>query len=1193
MASAKSKQKQKQKQQQQLALRQDDGVGDENDDENEIQETKANRFKALQLITVAKDYFAERKRKAAEKKKAEEDDPFANLDVSKDWGWLEQYQEKKKRRENERMRAEAAYADLKLREGELQLMETEEKLSWDAYELPTRNRLRLIAEHESSILEERARERARRTKELNMKEEGFTSFNGFIQDFSRWRDSPALFHSHLGHKGAVLSFRLTSDFRYVISCAEDQLVKMWDMETRKCVRTFEGHGKAVRDCDVLPTFTKENPANGRIVSASADKTVRIWDAVYAECKKIIRGHTDVVYACAFTPNGERIASASADRTLRLWDTHEGHLIYIYSLHESAVISCTFSPTGRYLLSSSDYGERHIKLWYTDMPYMKEKQVVGFRLLWEVTGVIRRFTVKYDAKPGFFTDEKAAQAEMDEEDAKDEGDEDEEEEAQGDGEDEEEDESKKEAEKEKEEERLAIELPDTPESNGFSISVNSVDRFGRQSQVTSYYAGISLTVVLRGVDPFQQFFLGAYYKRAQFECFDTKSGNRVGTFSKDSEVVGTKLCCERKAMASRPAMKPTSELTFKWKAPTVPPGQGVSQTGVVVIKATVKRDPLSLGPDEEDPGLVQVSYTLKEVDPPKKGSVLSEMSQKVDKEEKTYTVDLVANHQLFIDFIRNRDKYSAGTMLSPKCHMIIDGEEITTPAKVMETLEDIMMTGSVIVKDAKLLCNGITFNSLDRDKTQVIEKKPTNEELAVIEEGEVEEHEQSRLTDTEKGLTGQPEIEGGSISAKSDCDDIVVAGSDNEGNGDAVLALPNGTDPDADGTGKEDGMTNGKEAATNAGALVVTAVSPDEEVEQIDDGTLTEEEQNLVEKPFEYEFLDSNGKLRREMRTIEKLTMNRRNIKGTKEFEYEVKWKNMTTDANDYLTASKLKKQGSEKLSRIFDKLVIKCEHELALREKRLQDFKGNKRLPFAHAPPGDGSKTKHIELKRGDLSVGLMKSGIFGKVRPRLKRAKLPVVIRAQRELNSIMALRKQKFANAEEIRMERIPGSGSHSLAVVEVRRSSCWHYNYEIHVIDELTICHPLFCFLQVDEDELVSDGKFGMGIPHYRMDLPEIYPVNAVSYNKAAADAKKAKEELALAQKEMKERNETLEQLTPEEEKEEIQKIMEAIIDDDKRMREGAKLRRNAFERLPALEGFDREFAASGQVRFQLPPCVVLIT
>ena len=170
----------------------------------------------------------------------------------------------------------------------------------------------------------------------------------------------------------------------------------------------------------------------------------------------------------------------------------------------------------------------------------------------------------------------------------------------------------------------------------------------------------------------------------------------------------------------------------------------------------------------------MSYTLKEVDPRRRGPSYLRCRKKSIRRRKL-TVDLVANHQLFIDFIRNRDKYSAGTMLSPKCHMIIDGEEITTPAKVMETLEDIMMTGSVIVKDAKLLCNGITFNSLDRDKTQVIEKKPTNEELAVIEEGEVEEHEQSRLTDTEKGLTGQPEIEGGSISAKSDCVDIVVAG----------------------------------------------------------------------------------------------------------------------------------------------------------------------------------------------------------------------------------------------------------------------------------------------------------------------------------------------------------------------------------------------------------------------------------
>ena len=195
------------------------------------------------------------------------------------------------------------------------------------------------------------------------REEGFTSFNGFVQDFSRWRDSAAMFHSYEGHTGGVRSFRLTSDANYFVSCGDDATVKLWDLHSQKCVRTFEGHGKTVFDCDVLRSFTKATPAGGRIVSCSADGTLRVWDAVYANCRKIIRGHTDVVYSCCFTPDGTRIASASADRSLRLWDTEEGHLIYVFQGHESAVVSCCFSASGKYLLSSSNYGERAIKLWY--------------------------------------------------------------------------------------------------------------------------------------------------------------------------------------------------------------------------------------------------------------------------------------------------------------------------------------------------------------------------------------------------------------------------------------------------------------------------------------------------------------------------------------------------------------------------------------------------------------------------------------------------------------------------------------------------------------------------------------------------------------------------------------------------------------------------------------------------------------
>ena len=160
-------------------------------------------------------------------------------------------------------------------------------------------------------------------------------------------------------------------------------------------------------------------------------------------------------------------------------------------------------------------------------------------------------------------------------------------------------------------------------------------------------------MVRGVDPIKQFFISVYQKKTQYDAFNSKSGDRVGYIAKDSEVPGTRLTCHRRAIASRPAMNSTNEFSCDWKAPTIPPGQGVESTGVVVVKVTLTRDPLSIGPDEQDPGLVHLSYTLKEVAPPKKGSVLSEMSQKVEKEEKKYDVDVVAMHQLFIDFLRNQ------------------------------------------------------------------------------------------------------------------------------------------------------------------------------------------------------------------------------------------------------------------------------------------------------------------------------------------------------------------------------------------------------------------------------------------------------------------------------------------------------------------------------------------------------------
>lgn len=114
-----------------------------------------------------------------------------------------------------------------------------------------------------------------------------------MQEFSRRKNSPALFHSFAGHSGPVLSFALSSDFKYVVSGSEDATVKLWDLHARRCVRSFAGHAHAVRGVDVVASFTKEAPTGGRIVSGSADGTARVWDAMLATCVKVVRSHTNV------------------------------------------------------------------------------------------------------------------------------------------------------------------------------------------------------------------------------------------------------------------------------------------------------------------------------------------------------------------------------------------------------------------------------------------------------------------------------------------------------------------------------------------------------------------------------------------------------------------------------------------------------------------------------------------------------------------------------------------------------------------------------------------------------------------------------------------------------------------------------------------------------------------------------------
>jgi WD40 repeat protein len=74
---------------------------------------------------------------------------------------------------------------------------------------------------------------------------------------------------------------------------------------------MEGHEDAVRSVCFNPEGTK-------VVSAANDESVRLWDVKSGQLLHTYRGHVLEVQSVDISPDGKIIASGSDDRKIKLW-----------------------------------------------------------------------------------------------------------------------------------------------------------------------------------------------------------------------------------------------------------------------------------------------------------------------------------------------------------------------------------------------------------------------------------------------------------------------------------------------------------------------------------------------------------------------------------------------------------------------------------------------------------------------------------------------------------------------------------------------------------------------------------------------------------------------------------------------------------------------------------------------------------
>lgn len=164
---------------------------------------------------------------------------------------------------------------------------------------------------------------------------------------------PVLLRTLEGHSGDVTSVCVMPDGRHAVSGSWDYTVKVWDLETGRCLRTLEGHRERVLTVSATPD-------GRRAVSGSHDKTVRVWDLESGQCLRTLEGHSSGISSVSMTPDGRRAVSGSYDHTLRVWDLETGRCLRALEGYGGEITSESLKPdTRRLMVSVTPDGRRAV------------------------------------------------------------------------------------------------------------------------------------------------------------------------------------------------------------------------------------------------------------------------------------------------------------------------------------------------------------------------------------------------------------------------------------------------------------------------------------------------------------------------------------------------------------------------------------------------------------------------------------------------------------------------------------------------------------------------------------------------------------------------------------------------------------------------------------------------------------------
>ncbi|KAJ8275237.1 hypothetical protein COCON_G00098620 [Conger conger] len=169
-------------------------------------------------------------------------------------------------------------------------------------------------------------------------------------------------HVWSGHTKGVSAIRLFPvSAHLLLSCSMDCKIKLWEVyKDRRCLRTFIGHSKAVRDVCFNNTGTQ-------FLSAAYDRFLKLWDTETGKCISRFTNRK-VPYCVKFNPDEDKqslFVAGMSDKKIVQWDVRTGEVVQEYDRHLGAVNTITFVDENRRFVSTSD--DKSLRVWEWDIP----------------------------------------------------------------------------------------------------------------------------------------------------------------------------------------------------------------------------------------------------------------------------------------------------------------------------------------------------------------------------------------------------------------------------------------------------------------------------------------------------------------------------------------------------------------------------------------------------------------------------------------------------------------------------------------------------------------------------------------------------------------------------------------------------------------------------------------------------------